>query len=326
MHSYIVKKYNIEYKSQWNTFIANAKNATFLLNRNFMEYHNDRFNDHSLLVFKREKLIAIVPANKVDNTLYSHQGLTYGGFIISNSLKLNETVFAFKSVLEFLETNGISNFIVKMLPSIYSTWPSEEMEYLSFLLKGKLIRQDVLSVINNSAEKITISTVRKRGVKKAKFHKLIIKEESNFDLFWNTILTPNLERKYNKKPVHSLEEIKLLHSRFSKNIRQFNVYKESKIVAGTTIFETKNVAHAQYISASENKQELGSLDFLFQHLITVVFKDKMYFDFGISNEDSGKKMNKGLLYWKESFGARTITQDFYSFETKNHIKLAHVLE
>lgn len=291
-----------------------------------MEYHSDRFNDYSLMVFKADKLIAVIPANRIGHTLHSHQGLTYGGFVITNSIKLNEYLLAFKSVLKFLETEGISHFNVKVLPAIYSNLPSEEIQYLSFLIEGKLIRQDVLSVINNSAEKNVISTLRKRGVKKAKTQRLIIKEETTFESFWNTILIPNLEKKFNKKPVHSLTEIELLNNRFPKHIRQFNVYKGEELVAGTTIFETKNVAHAQYISANETRQELGSLDFLFQHLIQVVFKDKLYFDFGISNEKEGLKLNEGLLYWKESFGARTITQDFYSFETKSHTKLDNVLQ
>ena len=47
------------------------------------------------------------------------------------------------------------------------------------------------------------------------------------------------------------------------------------------------------------------------HLIKNVFQNKSCFDFGISNENQGKHINEGLNYWKEGFGARTITQDFY---------------
>ena len=171
----------------------------------------------------------------------------------------------------------------------------------------------------------TISTVRKRGIKKAKDHQLIIKEDNDFEAFWNQVLIPNLENRYGKNPVHSLSEIQLLQNNFPDNIRQFNVYYNDKIVAGTTIFETKKVAHAQYISATEQKQELGSLDFLFNELLSNVFKEKPFFDFGISNENRGRNLNKGLLYWKESFGARTITHDFYCIKTNNHNLLNDVL-
>jgi hypothetical protein len=74
-----------------------------------------------------------------------------------------------------------------------------------------------------------------------------------------------------------------------------------------------------------NKNELGSLDFLYHHLITSVFKEKRFFDFGISNEEQGEKLNEGLVFWKESFGASTIVHDFYEVETSNYGLLDMVL-
>ena len=160
---------------------------------------------------------------------------------------------------------------------------------------------------------------------KANGFNLVVKEETHFDLFWNEILIPNLAETHDAKPVHSLKEIESLQQKFPKQIRQFNVYHDGKIVAGTTIFETKNVAHSQYISGNSDKNILGSVDFLHEHLLTTVFKNKKYFDFGISNENQGKNLNEGLSYWKESFGANIIVQDFYEVQTTNFHLLEHVL-
>ena len=154
---------------------------------------------------------------------------------------------------------------------------------------------------------------------------MIIKEELEFDLFWNDILKPNLDKKHQAKPVHSAEEIIKLQQSFPDNIRHFNVYHNHKIVAGTTVFVTDRVAHPQYISGNEQKNVLGSLDFLYHHLITEVFKDKIYFDFGPSHEDNGKKINEGILFWKESFGAKTTVQDYYEVATANYTLLENVL-
>ena len=52
-----------------------------------MEYHNDRFEDFSLMVYKNGKLIALLPANKKDNIVYSHQGLSYGGVVYMKDVK-----------------------------------------------------------------------------------------------------------------------------------------------------------------------------------------------------------------------------------------------
>ncbi|WP_299890749.1 GNAT family N-acetyltransferase [uncultured Lacinutrix sp.] len=290
-----------------------------------MEYHSERFEDMSLLIFNEEKLVALLPANKTETILHSHQGLTYGGLILTEKLKLNETIEIFKAILLFLETQRFETLNIKLLPSIYSNLPSKEIDYILFLLNAEVTRRDVLSVIDYRAFPQSISTIRKRGVKKAKEHQLIIKENNDFEAFWNQVLIPNLEKRYKKQPVHTLLEIQRLHKHFPEKIRQFNVYKDDKIVGGTTIFETKTVAHAQYISATENKQELGSLDFLFNELTREIFKHKAFFDFGISNENNGKKLNEGLLYWKESFGARTVTQDFYRLTVKNHKLLNTVM-
>ena len=285
-----------------------------------MDYHQDRFVDCSLMVFKNEKLIVILPANKENNIVYSHQGLTYGGLVLSKSIKFELVLEAYKAVLKFLHEQDYETLILKQLPSIYSLLPSDEINYLMFVLNAKLFRRDVLSVIDLN-ERLKISNNRMEGFKRAQKKGLKIVEESNFDLFWKEILIKNLKEKYNVKPVHSLEEINLLKKRFPKKIRQFNVYHKNKIVAGTTIFETKTVAHSQYISGDEDKNQLGSLDFLYIHLINEIFKKKKFFDFGISNENQGRQINEGLLFWKEGFGARTITQDFFEVKTEDFKKL-----
>ena len=190
------------------------------------------------------------------------------------------------------------------------------MQYLSFILKADVIRRDTLSVLNVQ-QKPKPSKDRIAGNKRALKNNLVVKEVETFDAFWNTILIPNLNAKHEAQPVHSLAEIEYLKRKFPKQIRQFNVYKNDEIVAGTTIFETKYVAHSQYISGNEDKNIIGSLDFLHLYLMQEVFADKAYFDFGISNENQSKNINQGLQYWKEGFGARTITQDFYQIDLKN---------
>lgn len=282
-----------------------------------MEYHQDRFDDYSLMIYKNEKLIALLPANRVKNKVYSHQGLTYGGLLLHEKTKFRDVLSAFRRALKYLQDNQIETLELKILPSFYAEVPNDELAYLMFLTEGTLMRRDALSVLNTK-HRLKVSKDRKDGQKRGIKNELVIKEVDNFDSFWNDILKVNLQEKHQAKPVHSLEEISLLKAKFPKNIRQFNVYKNDTIVAGTTIFETKTVAHSQYISGNKDKNILGSLDLLHMYLIENIFKDKLYFDFGISNESQGKQVNEGLQYWKEGFGARTIAQDFYSVKTQNY--------
>lgn len=320
---YTIVKYHSGYYTQWNEFVTKSKNGTFLFQRDFMEYHSDRFEDYSLLVFEEDKLIAVLPAHKTDNTLYSHLGLTYGGLVYSEKIKLATVIKAFRTLLEYLSLNNINKLYIKLVPSIYHKYPADEFSYALFVADAKLTRKDSLCVIDQN-NKLPVTKTRKESIRRGIRNGLIIREEPEFELFWNEILIPNIANKHAVKPVHTVEEIIALHGKFPQNIRHFNVYHNNKIVAGTTIFITARVTHPQYISGNKDKNELGSLDFLYSYLIEV-FQDKQYFDFGISNEEQGRKLNESLIFWKESFGARTITQDFYEVETANFIKLDTVL-
>ena len=324
MKNYTVRLYHKTDYENWNAFIGQAKNATFLFHRDFMEYHNDRFRDYSLIVLDNEKWVAVLPANVVGNEVFSHQGLTYGGLVYNEKLKLASVIETFKSILSFLNDNKIEQLQLKLIPSIYHQKPAEELNYALFLAEAKLVRRDSLAVIDLS-QKASIASGRKEGIVKGKKNKLDIKEVYDFEEFWNEILILNLAHKHQAKPVHSLSEMNKLKELFPENIRQFNVYENGVIVAGTTIFETQSVAHCQYISGIEGKNELGGIDLLFHHLITEVFKNKPFFDFGTSNENQGKTLNNGLSYWKESFGASTIVQDFYEVKTSKYNVLDTVL-
>src|SRR5690606_29780872 len=125
----------------WNDFILNSKNGTFLFHRDFIDYHKDRFEDYSLLVFKKEKLVAVLPANKVDREIYSHQGLSYGGVILNKDIKLKHVIGVFENLLKYLKESGFENLIIKQIPSIYKSLFAEEIQYLMFVLRAELIRR-----------------------------------------------------------------------------------------------------------------------------------------------------------------------------------------
>ena len=226
--------------------------------------------------------------------------------------------------LRFLNENDIETIHFKLVPTIYCSQPAEEINYALFLSEAKLTRRDALVTIDLQSP-FKIDSNRIEGVKRAEKSGLKINKESDLSSFWNTVLIPNLEMKHEVKPVHTLEEIQQLKEKFPNNIEQYSVYYENdKIVAGTTLFIDKKTVHVQYISAIGDKNQHGALDFLFYHLITKVYADFDYFDFGISNENQGKNINKGLQYWKETFGARTFTQDFYEVGTQHFVQLNSV--
>ncbi|MBK0368758.1 GNAT family N-acetyltransferase [Flavobacterium sp. SE-1-e] len=324
MKQFTVRKYQDADFILWNDFIAKAKNATFLFHRDFMEYHKDRFEDYSLLVFEGEKLVALLPANKVGNTVFSHQGLTYGGLILQPSCKLKSIIQIFKNILNFLNQQDISSLYLKQIPSIYCSYPSDEINYLMSVLQGKTVMKHNVSVID-LRRKILISKSRKECIRRGQKLGLQIKEETQIDAFWNTLLIPNLRDKYQSKPVHSAAEIKKLMQLFPANIRHFNVYHQNELVCGTTLFITPFVAKPQYISGSDKNNLLGSLDYLYDYLIHEIAKEKDFFDFGPSHENNGLQIVENINFWKESFGAHSLVQDFYEVPTVHFNRLDRIL-
>jgi hypothetical protein len=320
-----VIKYDISWSEKWNQFLDFSKNGTFLFKRNFMDYHSDRFEDFSLLVLNDQKIIAIIPANIKYSTLYSHQGLTFGGFIIGVDIKMPLVLEAFKCVLHFLHEQGIGKLIFKNVPYIYHTYPADEVEWALTCVKANLFRRDSTLTINNK-NPLRYQERRSRSIKKAQKLKPIIKtnEIDGYDKYWNQVLEPNMYKKHNIMPVHSLAEIKLLASRFSENIKQYNIYLGEQIMAGCTMFLNKTVAHAQYISGTDEGRNNGCLDYLFNHLVKEEYSNYPYFDFGNCNEEAGTKVNIGLIDWKEGFGARALSHDFYEVETSKYFLLENI--
>ncbi len=314
---YQIRRFAHEDVASWNTFVSNSPNATFLFNRGFMEYHSAKFEDYSLMIFKAQKLVALLPANRVEDRIFSHQGLTYGGLIVSEKTKIDDVVTILKELLVFLDSENIKTLQLKVLPWFYCKLPSEAIEYGLFLAKATLLKREAASTIDLKS-KFKYSTQKKYGISIAAKMELSIQKDSDLETFYNSILIPNLENTFEAKPVHSLEEMLLLMEVFPKNIHLYTVFHESEMVAGAILFETETLVHTQYISADKSKMELNALNFLFDHLIKDVFKDKKYFDFGTSNMENGQKLNAGLAYWKESFGARTFVHNTYELPTANH--------
>lgn len=309
---YRIELYTPEQKNNWNTFVENAKNSTFLFNRNYMDYHSDRFQDNSLMVYRKDKLYALLPANRKENTLYSHQGLTYGGLIMSNKATVLDIIEAFQAIHEFLKEQGINKVIYKPLPYIYHQTPSQEDLYALFrLTNAHIIGRNISSTIYQE-NKIKFIESRKSGIRKALANNITVKISNDYAAFWE-ILNTNLKNKYGVAPVHSLEEIQLLQSRFPKNIKLYLAYKGEQALGGTVLYLTKRVIHTQYISASIEGKELGVLDLMFDFLINHEYVNYPIFDFGQSTEEMGHILNESLIFQKEGFGGRGMIYDIYEY-------------
>lgn len=310
----LLKKYSPTDLNIWNDFVKNSRNGIFMFDRYYMDYHSDRFEDNSLMFWDDDVLIAVLPANIKDNVLYSHQGLTYGGFIVSDKIKQHSMLECFSILIEYLKKNSIKKLIYKVIPHIFHSYPTEEDLYSLYLNNAKLLKIEPSSVLllNNP---LKMPKGRKSQISKAKREGVIIEESNNFDLF---IALENevLKEFHNTCAVHSSVEMSLLKSRFTDNIKLYVAKFNGQIIAGTVIYIYKNAVHTQYMAASSLGRKLGALDFVIYTVMDIYKESKSFLDFGISSEDNGKILNFGLISQKEGFGARTAVYQTWELSTE----------
>lgn len=304
--------YDESHKAEWDKFVSGSKNGTFLFMRSYMDYHSDRFADHSLMCFHKGNVYAVLPANRTGDTLISHQGLTYGGLVTDSRATAADVCELMAQINSFLFSCGIRHVVYKAMPWIYHTIPAEEDLYaLTKVCGAKLSGRDISSTII-LPDAIRLSQLRRRGVHKAMRAGIEVRQSNDLEAFWN-ILDANLESKYNVRPVHSLAELRLLQSRFPDEIALWMAYRGDEPLGGTLLFITKQTIHTQYISASPEGKRLGALDLLFDTLIHKEWPGMKYFDFGRSTEDQGRYLNANLIFQKEGFGGRGACYDTYEW-------------
>lgn len=311
--TYRIVPYTPELKSAWDQFVRHSKNGTFLFLRDYMEYHGERFQDCSLVVQdERGEWLAILPANRNGEILASHGGLTFGGFVTTDTTKMPRMLHIFEETLTYLQQAGVTKFIYKTIPHIYHRAAAEEDRYALFLCDARVKRRGVLTIVTPE-RRLPFQERRARGVKKAERQGLVIRESKDYATFWE-MLSERLWKTFGTRPVHSLAEIESLHARFPNHIRLFGCFAESEMLAGVVVYESDRVAHVQYIASSEQGRAQGALDLMFHQLLDTHFAHKPYFDFGTSDEDDGHSLNHGLMDQKEGFGARVIVHDHYEID------------
>ena len=311
-----IRRYTPKHVDEWNQFVAESKNGVFLFDRRYMDYHSDRFCDHSLMFYLDGRLLAVLPAHQSGDTLCSHNGLTYGGLVMSPRLTVVQTMHLFQEMNEYLCSQGIRHVSYKAIPWIYHRLSAEEDLYaLYHECHARIVARDFATNIYLSAG-LRWERVRRRGIVRARNAGVVVERSDHYEAFWQ-VLADNLMNKYGVKPVHSLQEIELLHGRFPQNIQLYQAVREGKVLGGVVLYISSQVVHAQYSSASPEGKKLGVIDLLYDQIFKD-YRDYPYFDFGRSTEHpDGSGLNENLVFQKEGYGGRGLCYDIYEWDVKS---------
>lgn len=311
-----IKRYKDADAEQWNKFNSESKNSLFMFDRKYMDYHRDRFTDHSLMFYEDDKLIALLPMSEHEDMLISHGGLTYGGFITDKKMKQHVMMDCFEKLIEYVKENKFRSIRYKCIPHIYHNQAAEEDRFALFANNAKLVTVDVSTYLN-LMNPLKMPKGRKAQISRARREGVVIEELMALEDFKTFIALENevLTERHGVHAVHTGEELKLLHDRFPENIHLFAAKKNNSMIAGTLVYEYEQVVHTQYMAANEEARTVGALDLAVATVIEKYQNNKMWLDFGISTEHGKIYLNEGLCSQKEGFGGRTGVYEIWEIYT-----------
>lgn len=295
----------------WDAFVADARNATFLHRRGFMDYHAHRFLDASILLRdEKDQILAVLPANRDQDVIISHGGLTYGGLLMSRRMTQSQCLEAFEVLRMHYLGEGCRRLVYKPVPHVFHAYPAEDDLYALFRVGAKLLRRDASTVVS-LRDAFSYTKGRKWSINKGKKAGVEVRRQTN-PVSFHELLSRVLAR-HQASPVHSLAELQLLMQRFPHEVALFEAVQGGELLAAALIFDCGGAVHTQYLASSERGRDVGALDFLLAELVGGAYAGRRYFSFGISTEQAGTILNEGLVAQKEGFGGRTVVHDFYEW-------------
>jgi len=328
-----IEQYTHDNEGDWETFTFNQSvNGTFLQSRRFLNYHpKDRFKDHSLMIFVKDNLVAVVPACEMDNdgikTFVSHMGSTYGGLVISKAALRLEVICSIVNALdEYLQKQGFKKSVIKPTMSILCAEKDESLLFALSQCGYTEFRELNLYIDYSNYDKDifnNFSKLKRRQVNKCINSGLQLREltEACEIEDFHTVLSENL-MKFNKKPVHTVNELVDLKMRFPESILFYGAYMDEKLLSGTMVFEFPSVkcAHTQYLAAKNMESNISPMSFIYYSMAKLYAeKNYRYLSWGIATEHNGQGVNWGLMRNKEEFGSlhciNYIYEKYYGMDT-----------
>ena len=302
-----IVKYKESYEKTWDDFVAKSKNGNVFHTRKFLNYHKDKFVDHSVLIYKKDKLLALFPAIEYDGKIISHRGSTYGGLLVKTNNKLNDTLKIWKEVINYYQ----KTIEFRKCEYIFDRFPSQEVEFGAKHLGFSCVHEELSTCLD--LHHIKLSERRKRAIKKCKDLKIVF-DDLDYETY-HKVLTKNLE-KFDSTPTHTLKEMEYLKELLPENYYLVTIYVDNTMIAGIwLVLATDKTAHTFYIAQDYRYSEHQPLSCLVRYIIDYLKENGFtYLNFGISTEDGGNYINEGLFEFKESFGGFGVSRFYYRRE------------
>jgi len=295
--------------ARWDAFVRTARNGVFLFERSYMEYHAARFEDASLMIWRDDALVALLPAHRLDSdggpVLMSHGGLTFGGLVLHEALRAQDTLTIVDSLCARLAAESWRALRVRPVPHIFHRQHSEDELYALLRRGARVVRSDLAHTVD-MARRPPLAGGRRNALARARRAGVQVRRSTDWAAAWPLIETV-LAARHDAQPAHALHEIVALAQRFER-IALHAAFPgdaaDAPPLAVAVTYAYDGVLHTQYLAASEAGREIGALDAVIATLLEEPPAGTRWLSFGASTHDQGRQLNAGLAAQKEMFGAR----------------------
>ena len=305
-----IERYQPRLAGAWRGVLRDARNGIFQFDRGYIEYHGDRFEDMSAVAYVDGRPSAIMPLafDPALRKVVSHPGLTFGGPVVIRELRGDAVLAVVDALLDALRDWGATSCLVKLLPQVLATYPSAEVDYGLWRRGFALVRRDLSSLLP-LAGAIPFNTSKMQAVRRARKQGVTVTDaavENFYGLLCDVLLA-----QHGVTPVHSLAELEQLHATFPQDILVRLAVLDQRVLAGTLVYRYGHVWHTQYLASSDEGRRVGALDLVIAELMAeATAAGASHVSFGVSTVNQGMDVNAGLLWQKESYGARTMVHDY----------------
>lgn len=314
---FTLHRYINQSESRWDQFVLSGNNGTLFHLRKFLNYHpKDRFQDHSILIEKKQNLFSVLPAAELivdgNRILVSHPGSTVGSFVVPENLSIADAMSMSEALVTYVKDNNFSGIRITLPPTLYQRRLSNYMDFSFFKQGFTYSKRDVTSILflEDSLDKnlAKFKSSHLRAVRNAQEKGVNVRQSNDFDSFYH-ILEQNLKIRHGVSPTHTLAELKNIHALFPDRVNLFAAFVKDVMVAGVVNFVVNDhVVLAFYISHDEAYQEFRAVNLLFYSIFDWAIQQGFrIYDFGTFTVN--EEPNMGLGRFKENFGASGIFRD-----------------
>ncbi len=204
-------------------------------------------------------------------------GSTYGGILVCKEMLRVEKMKVLLDEFEvYLKHEIFSKCILKLTMDLLCKYPQDILKFIMYFYQYQEYKELNIYIdyekYNTSDIISNLSKMKKRNIKKCLNAGFGLKELTERDEIedFHRVLAANL-LKYDRKPIHTVDELCYLKNRLRDNIEFYGAYLDNKLMAGTMVFLFRNVkcAHMQYLAADPKYKHMNPMAFVYYKMAEI---------------------------------------------------------